>query len=71
MVRLFAAFAAVMLLTQCSYASAGEYGNKDEAMAMVERVKEMFVRDGADTTFQAVSDKSVANFHDRDLYPFI
>jgi signal transduction histidine kinase len=71
MVRLLAAFAAVMLLTQCSYASAGEYGNKDEAVAMVERVKAMFVRDGADTTFQAVSDKSVANFHDRDLYPFI
>jgi cytochrome c len=71
MVRLLTAFVAVMLLTQCSYASAGEYGNKDEAMAMVERVKEMFVRDGADTTFQAVSDKSVANFHDRDLYPFI
>jgi cytochrome c len=50
MVRLLAAFVAVMLLTQCSYASADEYGNKDEAM---------------------VSDKSVANFHDRDLYPFI
>ena len=71
MVRLLAAFVAVMLLTQCSYASADEYGNKDEAMAMVERVKAMFVRDGADTTFQAVSDKSVANFHDRDLYPLI
>jgi cytochrome c len=72
MVRLLAAFAAVVLLTQCSYASAAdEYGNKDEAMAMVERVKAMFVRDGADPTFEAVSDKSVINFHDRDLYPFI
>jgi cytochrome c len=71
MVRLLAAFAAVVLLTQCSYASAGEYGNKDEAMAMVERVKEMFVRDGTDPTFKAVSDKSVISFHDRDLYPFI
>jgi hypothetical protein len=29
MVRLLTAFVAVMLLTQCSYASAGEYGNKD------------------------------------------
>jgi signal transduction histidine kinase len=44
---------------------------KDEAVAMVERVKEMFVRDGVDTTFKAVSDKSVVEFHDRDLYPFI
>jgi cytochrome c len=71
MIRLLAAFVAVTLLSQCSYASAGEHGNKDEAVAMVQRVKETFVRDGADTTFKAVSDKSVANFHDRDLYPFI
>ena len=39
MVRLLAAFAAIVLLTQCSYASAGEYGNKDEAVAMVKRVE--------------------------------
>jgi cytochrome c len=71
MVRLLAAFAAVVLLTQCSYASAGEYGTKDEAVEMVKRVKETFTRDGADQTFKAVSDKSTTNFHDRDLYPFI
>src|SRR5581483_6005063 len=27
--------------------------------------------DGPEATFAAVSDKSVAEFHDRDLYPFI
>ena len=49
----------------------GEYGTRDEAVAMVKRVEDMFVSAGADSTFKAVSDKSVASFHDRDLYPFI
>src|SRR5271154_5447935 len=38
---------------------------------MVKRVQEKFKKDGADATFKAVSDKSVEEFHDRDLYPFI
>jgi cytochrome c len=71
MVRVFAAFAAIAFLVHTSVASAGEFGTRDEAVAMVKRVKEMFVRDGADQTFKAVSDKSTTNFHDRDLYPFI
>jgi cytochrome c len=71
MVRLLAAFAAVVLLTQSSFAAPGEFGTRDEAVAMVGRVKAMFAKDGADVTFQAVSDKAVASFHDRDLYPFI
>jgi len=52
-------------------AATSEFGTKDEAVAMVKRVEEMFKKDGADDTFKAVSDKSVAAFHDRDLYPFI
>src|SRR5262249_13691627 len=40
-------------------------------VAMVKRVAEMFTKQGAEPTFKAVSDKSVPNFHDRDLYPFI
>ena len=52
-------------------AATSEFGTKDEAVAMVKRVEEMFKKDGADATFKAVSDKSVAAFHDRDLYPFI
>src|SRR5262249_57615748 len=71
MFRVFAAFAAIALLAQISFASAGEYGTRDEAVAMVKRVEDMFAKVGADTTFKAVSDKSAASFHDRDLYPFI
>ena len=71
MVRVFAAFAAIALLIQLSFASAAEYGTRDEAVAMVKRVEDMFASSGADSTFKAVSDKSVASFHDRDLYPFI
>ncbi len=71
MFRVFAAFATIALLAQISFASADEYGTRDEAVAMVKRVEDMFAKAGADSTFKAVSDKSVAAFHDRDLYPFI
>jgi cytochrome c len=53
-------------------ANAGsEFGTKEEAVAMVKRVQEMFAEKGADATFEAVDDKSNKEFHDRDLYPFI
>ena len=52
-------------------AGAAEFGTKDEAVAMVKRVQAKFKAEGAEATFKAVSDKSVAEFHDRDLYPFI
>jgi signal transduction histidine kinase len=52
-------------------ADAAEFGTKDEAVAMVKRVQAKFKADGAEATFKAVSDKTVAEFHDRDLYPFI
>ena len=71
MVRVLAAFAAIAFVAQISFASAGEYGSRDEAVAMVKRVEDMFASAGAESTFKAVSDKSVASFHDRDLYPFI
>ena len=71
MLRALAAIATVTLLTLTCAASPAEYGTKDEAVAMVTRVEAMFAKDGADATFKAVSDKSVAEFHDRDLYPFI
>ena len=51
--------------------AAAEFGTKDEAVAMVKHVQEMFKTDGADATFKAVSDPSTKEFHDRDLYPFI
>ena len=71
MFRVSAAFATFVFLAQISFASAGEYGTRDEAVAMVKRVEDMFTKAGADPTFKAVSDKSVTSFHDRDLYPFI
>jgi signal transduction histidine kinase len=51
--------------------AAGEFGTRDEAVAMVRRVIEKFTQSGADATFKAVNDKSDPAFHDRDLYPFI
>jgi cytochrome c len=67
------AFAAIAMLTALFSppAFASEYGTKDEAVAMVKRVEAMFSKDGPDATFKAVSDKSIADFHDRDLYPFV
>jgi len=71
MVRALAAIAMIVAMTFTLSASATEYGTKDEAVAMVKRVEDMFAKDGADATFKAVSDTSVAAFHDRDLYPFV
>ena len=65
----FLAFAA--LITIASPVTAAEFGTKDEAVAMVKRVQAEFKKAGADATFKEVSDKAVADFHDRDLYPFI
>lgn len=71
MVRVFVAFAAIAFLVHTSIAFAGEFGSRDEAVAMVKRVEDMFASAGADPTFKAVSGRSTASFHDRDLYPFI
>ncbi len=58
-------------LVRVAAAAAEEYGTKDEAVAMVKRVQEQFKKDGPDATFKAVDDKSVAEYHHLDLYPFI
>ncbi|HTZ01139.1 MAG TPA: cache domain-containing protein [Xanthobacteraceae bacterium] len=71
MVRMLSMIAAAALLSLACSASASQNGTKDEAVAMVKRVETMFAKDGAAATFKAVSDKSVAEFHDRDLYPFV
>jgi cytochrome c len=71
MLRVFTAIATAAFMTFALSASASEYGTKDEAVAMVKRVEDMFGKDGPDATFKAVSDKSVSEFHDRDLYPFV
>lgn len=71
MTRVLTAMTVALSMMFALSASAAEFGSKDEAVAMVKRVEDMFAKDGADATFKAVSDKSVAAFHDRDLYPFI
>jgi signal transduction histidine kinase len=52
-------------------ADESESGTREEAIAMVKRVQDKFRSDGPQATFAAVSDKSVKEFHDRDLYPFV
>jgi len=71
MIRTLAAIATLALLALTCSAAPAEFGTKEEAVTMVKRVEGMFAKDGAEATFKAVSDKSVAEFHDRDLYPFI
>jgi cytochrome c len=67
--HLFAlSFAACAMMT---FASAEEFGTKDQAIAMVKLVQEQFKKDGPDVTFKAISDKPVKEYHDRDLYPFV
>lgn len=68
-------FIALLLFASLSitplHAAPSEYGSKDEAVAMVKRVQDMFKQDGAEATFKAVSDPATKELHDRDLYPFI
>jgi|SRR5208282_3160527 len=71
MIRAFAVIAMVVSMMFAFAASAAEFGTKEEAVAMVKRAQAMFKKDGAEATLKAVSDPSVAAFHDRDLYPFI
>jgi cytochrome c len=70
MIRYFA-FLTIAALVMFAPATAAQFGTKEEAVAMVKRVQEMFRKDGAEATFKAVSDKSIKEFHDRDLYAFI
>jgi signal transduction histidine kinase len=69
--RTGASLALAVLLALSSANAQPSYGSKAEAVAMVKRVLETFKKDGAETTFKEVSDKSTKAFHDRDLYPFI
>jgi cytochrome c len=65
----FLLFAALSILPV--RAATSEFGTKDEAVAMVKRVQDMFKKDGADATFKAISDPSNKDFHDRDLYAYV
>jgi cytochrome c len=69
--RLIALIIVSALLAPLPARAASEFPTKDEAVAMVKRVQEMFAEKGADATFKAVDDKNDKVFHDGDLYPFI
>jgi cytochrome c len=69
--RTLALIIVVTLLAPLPAAAGSELATKEEAVAMVKRVQEMFAEKGADATFKAVDDKNYKEFHDRDLYPFI
>lgn len=47
---------------------AGEYGTRDDAVAMVKRVQDGFKKDGPEATFRAINAK---RFLDRDLFPWV
>jgi signal transduction histidine kinase len=69
--RLFVILLVAAFFSASTAKAASEFGTKEEAVAMVHRVQELFKREGAEATFKAVSDPSTKEFHDRDLYPFI
>ena len=45
------------VFTMIASANADEFGTKDEAIAMVHRVQEMFKKDGADATFKTPAER--------------
>jgi signal transduction histidine kinase len=71
MTRYLIALSIVALTMFASLVIAGEFGTKDEAIEMVKRIQQQYKKDGPELTFKSVSDKSVKEYHDRDLYPFI
>jgi cytochrome c len=65
-------FVLAALMTSAAPVAAEQLSAKQQAtFAMVKRVEEKFKHDGLDATIAAVNDKSTAEFHDGDLYPFI
>ena len=59
--------AAAALATSASVAAAGEFGTKDEAIAMVKKAVGFINDQGADKAYSEISNKS-GQFIDRDLY---
>src|ERR1700678_2532860 len=64
------AFAAALLVWPNFVQAASQFGTRDEAVAMVHRVQDMFKRSGYDATIKAVLSKSGGTI-DRDLYAYI
>jgi uncharacterized protein len=63
-------FATFLFATSVLPLGAAEYGTRDEAKAMVQRVQEKFKKDGPESTFHAIN-ANVSTFMDRDLFPYV
>jgi cytochrome c len=51
-------------------AQSAEFGNRDDAIAIVKRVQQKFREAGPDETFKAIT-TGTPEFQDRDLYAFV
>jgi uncharacterized protein len=58
----------LLAVTSVLRLQAAEFGTREEAVAMVHRVQEMFKKDGPEATFRAINN---GQFNDRDLYPWV
>jgi len=68
---IIAAFAILAVTTVAAFSSSDEFGTREEAIAMVARVQEVYKTDGLQALIEQVNDIENASFHDRDLYVFI
>jgi uncharacterized protein len=68
MFRLFVALLTATVAASAFTANAGQFGTRDEAVALVKRVQEKFKKAGPEATFAAIN---AGQFNDRDLYPFV
>jgi len=69
MFRVFVELSTIALLAASAFtANAGQFGTRDEAVALVKRVQEKFKKAGPEATFAAIN---AGQFNDRDLYPFV
>jgi TRAP-type uncharacterized transport system substrate-binding protein len=68
--RLIAGAVLALLAASGPASAVSEFGTREEAIAMVHRVQEMFKKLGAEATFQAVKRKAPGTI-DRDLYAYI
>jgi TRAP-type uncharacterized transport system substrate-binding protein len=61
---------ALLAATSMLRVQAAEFGTRDEAVAMVQRVQEKFKKDGPEATFKAINNMA-PGFIDRDLFPYV
>jgi uncharacterized protein len=61
---------ALLAATSTYRLQAAEFGSREEAVAMVQRVQEKFKKDGPEATFKAINSMA-PGFIDRDLFPYV